>query len=333
MPRNALFSAFIVVVSFGCSSMPPPSSSMDTDAGATGGGTPSPMTVRDAGVLIGTFIVLHAAGDGTDATSGASVIGRVYDGPTPAAIIWEKSSEEADCQLAKPRVPFCATPCGGSAICVENDTCQPVPPARSVGAIKVNGLVASAGPMEFEMTPIVNAYQPPVSVMLAKPPFSDGAAVTLSAAGNGVFMPFTLSSMGVAPFLLQGPAATLERNKPVTFAWTPGAAATGARIKLKLDISHHGGTKGEIRCDTADDGSLTISAAMMTSLLDLGVAGFPTVVARREKAGSTAIAQGRVDLLVVSEQEKEVIIPGLVSCNDDSQCTAPQKCQPDLRCQ
>lgn len=309
----------------------PSGSDGGVDAGALGAADAN-VPLGDAGTLVGTFQLLHLVGDGTAASATASLFGKVYDGPTPAALVWEAALVEGDCRLMTPRVPFCATPCGGSAVCVENDTCQPFPASRPAGVVHASGVLSSAG-ATFDMSPIVNGYQPPVGITLERPPFADGAPVTLTADGSATIIPFSLTSSGVAGIGLLGAAPTLMRSTAVDLRWTPGAAPTAARVVVKLDISHHGGTKGEVRCDTDDDGALTLSSAMVTRLLDLGVAGYPTVVVRRQRVGSTLIAQGRVDLLVGSEVEREVVIPGLVSCTDNAQCTPPQTCQPDLRCQ
>ena len=77
---------------------------------------------------------------------------------------------------------------------------------------------------------------------------------------------------------------------------------------------------------------LEIPAALLDSLVALGVAGFPTIVLTRSTVGSAVIAAGRVDLLVFSELEQEVEIPGLVSCTDDADCPEGETCGSDLRC-
>lgn len=311
--------------------------SSGTDAGIDAGTSfvaDANVPLGDAGTLVGTFQLLHTIGDGTAGSGTASLFGKVFDGPTPAAIVWETASDEGECQLMTPRVPFCATPCGGSAVCVENDVCQRYPTSKSVGVVHM-GFVRDASGLttEFDMSPIVNGYQPPAGTTLGMPPFSDGSPIGLEAAGSASVIPFRMVSVGVAAFSLLGNAPSVERNQPLTLRWTPGAPSTAARIKVKLDISHHGGTRGEIRCDTADDGALTLSSTMVTRLLDLGVSGYPTVIVRRERVGSALIVQGRVDLVVGSEQEQAIVIPGLTSCTDNAQCTPPQTCQTDLRCQ
>jgi hypothetical protein len=66
--------------------------------------------------------------------------------------------------------------------------------------------------------------------------------------------------------------------------------------------------------------------------LNLGVAGFPTVVVTRSATGSTTIAPGRVDLVVSSTIERSVEIAGLTSCTADTDCQPGQTCQSDLTC-
>ena len=67
-------------------------------------------------------------------------------------------------------------------------------------------------------------------------------------------------------------------------------------------------------------------------LLDLGVAGYPSVIVTRSATGTTTIAPGRVDLVVSSMVERPVTIPGLTSCTSDADCTGGQTCQSDLTC-
>lgn len=286
-------------------------------------------TLGDAGTLVGTFQLLHLV---TEPVGSASLVGKIYDGPSPQSLVWELDTKDGDCELQTPRVPFCATPCGGSAVCVENDTCQAYAASKPVGTVHVSGVLTTSV-TTFDMSPIVNGYQPPASVTLAVPPFADAAPVTLVADGSASVIPFTLTSSGVAPFTLTSTGLTLISGSPLELTWAPGSTSTAARVKVKLDISHHGGTRGQVLCDTDDDGALSLSGALVTKLINLGVAGFPTIVVRRQKVGSTLVAAGRVDLLVGSELEQAVGIPGLTSCTADTDCTTPQTCQTDLRCQ
>ena len=307
----------------GCGTPTTPDAGVLDDAG-TDAGTPA-----DAGSLVGSFQLLHTVSSFGDS---ASFFGKAFDGPTPATLLWTVDLTDGDCRVETPRVPFCATPCGGSAACVADDTCQAYPTSRNLGTLRLTGARVGAdggSVMAFDMTPINNGYQPLATTMLAVPPFDDGAALTLSATGSSVAPAFTLSTTAVAPIALTQTGYTLAPNSPLELQWAPGSSATAARIEVEVDISHHGGIKGQILCDTADDGSLTIGAGLATRLIGLGVSGFPTIVVRRVKAASS----GALVFKATSSTELSLSIPGLVSCTDDSECPMGQTCQVDLRCQ
>lgn len=298
--------------------------------------TPSeetPTDTRPAGdpnVLAGTFQVLLVPP--VSSTPGyTTVVGKVYDGPSPSQIIWTQAAQGGDCKLSTPRVPFCSTPCGGSAVCVDDDTCQAYPTARSVGAIQVKGLRTSTGATEFSMSPIANNYQPPGTVSLPYPAFSEGDELSLTAAGS-YYPAFTLKGRGITPLQLLDTPLTLQRGQPLALHWTPAGQTDVSTIHVKLDISHHGGTKGMIECDTADTGSLQLPAELVTQLLDLGAAGYPTIIVTRKSVGSVTIAPGRLDLVVSSEVEHAVVVPGITSCTSNADCPSGKTCKSDLTC-
>lgn len=276
----------------------------------------------DPSILAGAFeLELDPADQST------TLLGKVYDGPTPAAIVWETTSSSGDCTLYTPRVPFCETPCGGGVLCVEDDVCQAFPSGVDVGTVSFDGLTD-----DVRVDPVASAYQLPIAVTLGWPPAAEGATVTLTADGD-VIPGFSIASRGIAPLVLGDATLTLEREVPLALAWTAPGLGDVARIAVKLDISHHGGSKGMILCDTADDGAVELSAPLITALLDLGVAGFPTVIVSRRAVGQTTITAGRVELVLASEVERDVIVPGLISCLNDDPCPDGTTCQDDLRCE
>jgi len=290
-------------------------------AGSGGGAANSP--------LVGSFQVKLSPASAS-AEASANVVGKVYDGPTPAAIVWENPRVDGACVLTTPRAPFCSTPCGGSSVCIEDDTCLPYPTSRGVGPVTVTGLKTTTGEASFIMTAIANTYQPSASVTLAFPPFAEGEPLTFAAAGD-YFPAFSLTNYGILPLALSSTELTLKSGQPLNLSWLKGASGI-ATVHVKLDISHHGGSKGQIECDASDSGALSISAALLTQLLGLGVAGFPTVIVTRQAVASTAIAAGRVELVVSSVVEHAVSIDGLTSCTATEDCPSGQVCQSDLTC-
>jgi hypothetical protein len=299
-------------------------------AGGTAGNNGSGAAGQgDRSQLVGAFQVKVTPASG-DIAASTQVVGKVYDGPTPVTVVWENPQIDGPCTLTTPRVPFCSTPCGGSSACVEDDTCQAYASARSVGAVTVTGVKTTDGDSSFVMTAVANTYQAPSSVSLAYPPFAAGDAVRVSAAGD-YFPAFTLTSTGVAPLALTSGALALRTGQPLALTWTKSATGN-ATVHVKLDISHHGGTKGQIECDADDSGSLTIKAPLITTLLGLGAAGYPTIIVSRHAIGSALISAGRVDLDVSSVAEQGVSVEGLTSCTEDSDCASGETCQSDLSC-
>ena len=299
------------------------------------GGT-TPTDLGSASILVGTFQVRLVApvpaSNGQPAQAGyTAVLGKVTDGPTPALIQWTLDTTEGVCKLLKPRVPFCDPGCGGSAACVDDNKCQAYPTSKAVGTVTVKGVKTDQGATEFSMEPVVNNYQVPAGTSLPYPAFDEGAAVSMTT-GGGAYAPFSIQARGIKPFDLTNPEIRLEPNQPVTLTWAPAGVMGISTVYVKLDISHHGGTKGMIECEAPDTGSLTLSASLLGKLTALGVAGFPTVIAIRRAVGSTVIAPGRVDLVVSADVEEPVVIPGLVSCTGNDDCAMGQTCQPDLTC-
>ena len=302
----------------------------------TDGTGEEPAPAGDPQVLAGTFqvslVAPVAATDGQAASAGyTTLVGKVYDGAQPSLLVWKEAAVSGACRLLTPRVPACDTPCGGSAACVEDNQCQPYPTSRAVGTIVVKGLRTAAGASEFSMTPLSNTYQPPASVSLPYPALGEGEEVRLEAAG-AYYPAFALSARGISPLVLDAAPLALQRERALTLRWTPPGAGTGTSVHVKLDISHHGGTRGKIECESPDTGALELSAPLITQLLDLGAAGFPSISVTRQAMGTVTITPGRVELRVASEVVRPVEVPGITSCNEDADCPTGKHCRTDLTC-
>lgn len=294
------------------------SNGSNTSGGGNGGGDE----------VVGRFVVnlVEPTDAGGSSVPGfTSVTGKVYDGPSPGELTWSKASEDGGCVLLKPVVPFCDPPCG-SDVCVADDKCLANPTTKDVGEVKVEGLSQSV-----TLKNIQNAYQIPAGITLPYPAFAEGAVLKIDAAG-GEYGAFSITSKGIAPLVLSNDAIALDSTKPLTLTWEPPTMTDVSRIHVKLDISHHGGTKGKIECDVEDNGSLSISGQMIGMLTSLGVAGFPTISVTRSSSGTAPIAPGLVELAVSSDVERAVEIPGLTSCTGDEDCPDGQTCQADLTC-
>ena len=89
-----------------------------------------------------------------------------------------------------------------------------------------------------------------------------------------------------------------------------------------------------IRCTVDDNGSFSVPQTLVSGLVDLGVAGFPTVMITRRSRGSTEADPGRVDLDVFATVVLDLNIPGTISCNDTQDCVNAglTTCQADRTC-
>lgn len=298
-----------------------------TSADDTGSGDGSAV-----GDLLGTFKV-ELVEPATDTAGYTSIVGKVYDGTQPETVIWTEAATSGDCVLLTPSVPFCSPACGSTGACVGTNTCQAYPTSQNVGTVSVSGVKTSTGSTSVALTAVANSYQPPAGITLAYPAFDEGSTVSLSAGGATFADAFSINAKGIAPLELTTSSFALASGQALTVAWTPAATASASTVAIKLDISHHGGSKGKLECTTSDAGSLTIAASLVDQLLALGAAGYPTIIVTRSAVGHAAVASGHVDLLVASELERPIDVPGVTSCTSDDDCVAPATCQDDLTCQ
>lgn len=299
---------------------------------AGSGGKTGPRMAYPTGLLGDFNIKLTARKDpspldpnGTAAVT--SVLAILTDAPKPLRVQLIKTAEEGECELLEPEVPSCEMSCAAmDAVCTADDVCTPNPKAYGVGVVHLE----TAG-SKVDLEYVAKNYQLKAGDALPYPPCSEGDAVKLQAEG-GDYEPFAIEAKCIDQLEVGGPFA-VEAGKPTVLTWSKPSDEQLARIEIRLDISHHGGAKGEIKCNVPDTGSFTISATMIDKLLDLGVAGFPTVQLTRVSTSKPSGEPSKVTLSVTMFAERDVTIPGLTSCaSDDSQCPMGQTCQTDLTC-
>lgn len=324
MPKQRLTvstSVLIAFLSWACGEEDPPPAHDSRESHETKGAK------RDSSELVGDFAVrLTASNPATSASARTSVFGVVKNGPDPSPIAWHLTAEDGDCSLLEPEAPFCTTPCGGKAACTAQDECTPYAEPRDVGTVHVRGL----GGRAVDMEPVAGKYMP-TGATLPYPPCDEGAPVHLEADGDD-YPAFSLETRCISPLEFED-TATLEPGRDLTLTWGAPGEPDLARIQIKVDISHHGGAKGKIDCDTADDGEITIASAIVDRLVELGVAGFPTISLTRISRGKAAEEPRAVTLSVLESVERPVEVPGVISCTDSRQCPAGQRCGASLLCQ
>jgi hypothetical protein len=259
-----------------------------------------------------------------------SLLGAITTFPTPASLIWEEGAQSGSCRIYKPRIPFCETPCGSEAICVEDNKCQDFPKSLSAGKVTVKGVKTKAGAQTFSMDPAKNNYQPDIRDSLAFPPFAEGDEVSITAAGDSSVAAFTVSVKGIAPLEALKDSFALADGKPIVLEWTPAKDPQASRVSVLVDLSHHGGTKGKIECEGPDNGKLEIPAVLVDGLKKLGVSGFPKIEISRKAIATNA--EVKVDLVLESLITLPLSVPGVVSCTEDTDCPDGQTCQRDSQC-
>ncbi len=288
-----------------------------------------PQDPKDSTQIYGGFVLSLVAPDGITATY-AQLQGNLKDGPAIYPIVWDEAEAIGNCRLMKPRIPFCENDCG-TALCVEDDSCQYEPSPVYAGKIEVSGLKTTGSSGTFIMDTIRSNYQLPSGVSLSFPPFEEGDMVNLTIKGNSTIPSFTMSAMGIKPLVVYNDTISIIDGEPIVLKWEPPSNPGNSTISIKIDISHHGGTKGIIECECPDNGSVEIPAVLLGKLKALGMAGFPKIEITRRATGTSSTTNAKI--MLESTVTKLVHIPGLISCWGDSEdeCPDGQVCE-DFRC-
>ncbi|HMA91288.1 MAG TPA: hypothetical protein VKP30_01325 [Polyangiaceae bacterium] len=285
--------------------------------GGTGGSSSSD--------TIGRFsITLNEAVEELATQANTTVSGKVYDGVNPEPYIPSARASDTNCTVYAVSVPFCEGGCA-DGVCVGEDTCKPYPSGKNVGEVTVTGVATADGKDSFALMMSNNNYRTGGGLSLGYPGFNPGDAIRLSASG-GDYPAFDITAKGIAPLSVTAESLVLSKTSPLKLTWEAADADVGSKIFVNVNLSHHGGSKGYIECNVADSGSLTIPAEFIAQLIELGVAGFPTLSVIRSTEGSAQVDAGRIALVVSSPFVRTVNVEGFVSCQEDTACQPPQTC-------
>lgn len=282
--------------------------------------------------LYGAFtVLLTAENESTGNEAYASFQGNVRTAEIAESIEWEFVREEGECELLVPAFPFCDPVCASGTVCVAGDMCVSEAQPVNIGPITVSGLLTQAGATELTVAPIGSKsnYLLGASDSLEYPPAEDGAPVALTGEING--LPLSITTSGISPISVDTADLPIGGEEDVVVTWAEPESGSQSEMELLVDISHHGGVKGKVLCTTADDGEHTIPASILNDLIDLGVAGFPTLTYHRVARGVSA-APHEIEFRVEQNVQISVAIDGLVSCTFDEDCPDGEVCQVDRSC-
>jgi hypothetical protein len=274
-------------------------------AGATGGGSAAKGPV-------GRFTLsLNPAVE--DAAAYTAIFGKVYSGPYPTDVIETVIGSDDNCKVYKYSLHACYDPaCPGEQTCVAENVCEAKPLPVSVGDVSVAGI----GDTSLKLAVTNLNYQYPLD--LPYPGVTEGEPVTLTGTGDA-FPAFSVSATGVAPIATSESSYLITSGQPLTVNWTPGADPA-TEVIATLNVSKHGGSAGYVLCKTTDSGTLTISADVVRSLVELGVGGFPELLLKRATHGESVVGAGKIGLDVEAVAKPPLDIEGYCSCFNDSDC-------------
>jgi len=243
-------------------------------------------------------------------------VGMMKDGPVPPVDIFKEQMVSGQWKLYKKYSPYCED-CSSENVCVADDSCMAEPNAYSVGNVTLTGMKSGGEPLTYVSEPGDRAFDYQITSPYPDfPPANEGDTITFSAAGKGSVEPFTMKVPCISPLIVLNDEILLENGKDIVLNWEPPKVAGISTISIRINLSYHGGTKGEILCETEDDGSVTIPGAMLDKLKSYGTAGYPCVYITRQ---AVAVHEGaKAKATVECTITKMLTIPGEISCSGDA---------------
>lgn len=253
-----------------------------------------------------------------------AVEGTVADAVVPADVLVEVAAE-GGCRMLRRDNPFCDPACDPGQACTFEDTCVAWPANQDLGTVTIDGLVQAVS-----MEPVFpgNLYY---DTELPHPALLPGELVTLSMPG-GVYGPIELHGVGVEPLDATGLAWTVGAGADLDLTWpAPTGPVVRSEIVVSLSIDQHGVTPSRLECAFDDDGAAAVPAALIDTLLDAGVTGFPAATITRRTADRAPAGAGCLDFVVTSPRVVPLSVEGHTPCVTDNECPDGQTCDEELQ--
>lgn len=207
-----------------------------------------------------------------------------------------------DCYFHRPDLPQnCDPPCQPGTVCsYVTGSCHPPLPHWSAGTIVVEGLDVG-----LTIAPETR-YHYYLPVFTPEPEdgeiFSADSVITASAPGDDV-PEFTITGSGVANVVTTLPCpqgATAGTDLVVTWEASNG----GADLRFSMQSANHGAHFSSIHCLSADDGEITVDAA----LIDL-------YLAEQRPVEAWQLSRFATTTIVLQDTTVEMTVSSSVSCS------------------
>lgn len=236
-----------------------------------------------------------------------------------------------ECKLYQPPTLSCDPPCGVNERCDRSGSCIPVPRNQDLGKLVFRGMQED---LDLEARSPGNHYLN--SGTLAHPVILQNQTVRLiglEAPGG----PLNLHAHGFEALGGVAEKYELQKGKELALSWNAPQSPEHSKMLVNLNVNNHGANASWIACVFEDNGSAKIPATLLDDLQAAGLSGFPSIELNRSSVDSARLqlqpqGEGCVELVVESAQVADVVVPGLLSCNEDSDCPDGQSCKDDLTC-
>ncbi len=256
-----------------------------------------------------------------------SVSGSVADGVVPISILQlVDGSVIGDCLLEQRVNPVCLDPCEPDETCDYDGNCIPYPANHSIGTVWVAGLSA-----EVTMEPVGDPGLERYSFLeLEAPAAETGAKVVIQAAGDAQDLDegFTLHGQGIDVLELPEDDIILHIDQDLTLQWP--ATSTDSMVTINLNIDQHGVSPVRLYCETADTGSYTVPATLISQLMDAGITGYPSLTMVRRTIQRQDLSMGCVEFEVASMVIRTALVEGHIPCHNDSDCPEGMECDESI---
>jgi hypothetical protein len=247
------------------------------------------------------------------------VFGSVADSVLPIEVLTELDSA-GGCTILRRENPFCDPPCLPSETCDLTDVCVPYPRNQSAGDVTISGLT-----QPVEMQPDVSkSYNYTTGT---EPLFAEGSLIQLDAAGGEVPR-FTLRGVGTADLTLASTDFTIVPGSDLVIPYT-ASSRDDVDVWFRLNVDQHGNSPGRVVCLQDDTGMVTVPAAIVDAILDLGQSGVPNAQISRRTTDSVTVGAGCVDFVVsetVPPNQLRVTVEGVHYCKPPMMCPKGLTC-------